>query len=79
MTPSDHKLTGQQQVVLDYLMRGRTLTNKVALTCLGVGSLSSRIAELRKMGFEIVDSFEEDQLTGRLFKKYNIGAHSVPG
>lgn len=69
---TEHKLTQQQQVVMDYLSRGRTLTNKVALTCLGVGSLSSRIAELRRMGYVIVDAFEEDRLTGRLFKKYNL-------
>lgn len=72
--PSEKKLTAQQQVVLDYLTMGRTLTNKVALTCLGVGSLSSRVAELRKLGYQITTSFEEDRLTGRNFKKYNIEA-----
>ena len=70
----DVKLTTQQQIVVDYLKRGRTLTNKVALTCLGVGSLSSRVAELRRLGFKITDSHETDQLTGRLFKKYNMDA-----
>lgn len=65
-------LTGQQRVVIEYLERGRTLTNKVALTCLGVGSLSSRIAELRRMGYRIVDALEQDPLTGRNFKKYNL-------
>lgn len=71
---ADKKLTSQQQIVLDYLQMGRTLTNKVALTCLGVGSLSSRVAELRKLGYQIEISFEEDRLTGRNFKKYNIAA-----
>lgn len=66
------KLTGSQQVVIDYLKKGRTLTNKVALTCLGVGSLSSRIAELRRLGYPITDALEEDTLTGRNFKKYRL-------
>lgn len=68
----EHVLTPQQQVVIDYLQRGRTLTNKVALTCLGVGSLSSRVAELRRLGYQITTALEEDALTGRYFKKYNL-------
>lgn len=68
------KLTAQQKVVADYLKAGKTLTNKVALTCLGVGSLSSRIAELRRLGFKITDSRADDPLTGRWYTKYNIEA-----
>ncbi len=67
-------LTPQQETVLSYLKKGRTLTNKVALTCLGVGSLSSRISELRRLGYDIETEHEEDALTGRLFKKYNLNA-----
>lgn len=43
-------LSEQAQLVLDTLKSGRSLTNMVALTALGVGSLTSRIAELRKAG-----------------------------
>lgn len=68
----DMMLTPQQKVVLDYLRPGRTLTNKVALTCLNVGSLSSRVAELRRLGYDIATRIEEDAQTGRHFKKYNL-------
>jgi hypothetical protein len=64
-------LTEQQGIVIDYLKRGSTLTNKVALTCLGVGSLSSRVAELRRMGFNIVDRMDVDR-DGRRFRKYDL-------
>lgn len=64
-----NKLSTQQQIVWDYLKAGRTLTNTVALTCLGVGSLSSRIAELRKLGFPITDSDGVDRFERR-YKKY---------
>lgn len=71
-------LTEQQGIVLDYLMRGSTLTNKVAITCLGVGSLSSRVAELRRMGHRIVDRIDTDR-DGRSFKKYDIEAAQAEG
>lgn len=64
-------LTTQQGIVLDYLKRGSTLTNTVALTCLGIGSLSSRIAELRRLGHKIVDRTDTDGF-GRKFKKYDL-------
>lgn len=68
--PAD--LSTQQKVVFDYLAKGRTLTNVVALSCLGVGSLSSRIAELRKLGVPITDSTDVDRFERR-FKKYRYG------
>lgn len=70
------KLTAQQQIVLDQLNAGRSLTNIVALTCHGVGSLSSRIAELRKLGHKIVDRTETDQFE-RQYKVYSIEAAKV--
>lgn len=70
------KLTAQQQIVLDQLNAGRSLTNIVALTCHGVGSLSSRIAELRKLGHKIVDRMETDQFE-RQYKVYSIEAAKV--
>lgn len=65
------KLTTQQKLIIDYLSKGRTLTNKVALTCLGIGSLSSRISELRRAGFDILVEDEEDH-NGQTFRKYNL-------
>lgn len=68
-------LTTQQKLIVDYLMQGRTLTNMVAMTCLGVGSLTSRIAELRKLGYDIEDTMDTtSDPHGRAFKKYWIAA-----
>lgn len=68
--------TQQQQVVMDQLNAGRSLTNLVAITCHGVSSLSSRIAELRKMGEQIDDRMETDQFE-RQYKVYFIKAAKV--
>lgn len=57
--------------MLSYLRRGSSLTNIVALTCLGVGSLSSRVAELRALGYTISDTEEVDRFQRR-YKKYFI-------
>lgn len=65
------ELSPQEQLVLDYLMSGRALTNLVAMANLGVGSLSSRIAALRKLGHEVEDAWSHDHF-GRSFKKYFI-------
>lgn len=46
-------LSPQAHMVLEYLRAGRGLSNLIALNVLQVGSLSSRIAELRKKGFDI--------------------------
>lgn len=65
------ELTPQQQRIMDYLADGKTLTNTVALTCLGIGSLSSRIAELRKLGHEIEMEMDTGY-DGRSYKKYKL-------
>ncbi len=74
---SEKELTPQQKAVVDYLEMGRTLTNVVAITCLGVGSLSSRVAELRRMGYDIEDEYEKGR-DERLFKKYKLRMKDVP-
>lgn len=66
-----NKLTTQQQRVMDYLEAGHTLTNMVALTALGVGSLSSRVAELRKIGYPILTRTAESH-DSRKFLKYDL-------
>lgn len=60
-----------QSVVLKYLQEGRTLTQQVALACLGVGSLTSRIAELRKQGYEIDGIWRTDRFNRR-YKAYKL-------
>jgi hypothetical protein len=66
-------LTAQQRIVYDQLMKGRSLTNLVAITCHGVASLSSRVAEMRKLGLRIGDRWDTDQYE-RQYKVYFIEA-----
>jgi hypothetical protein len=76
MVTRELNLTTQQSIIYDYMMKGRSLSNHAAIAFLGVGSLSSRIAELRGMGLAIVDRRETDQF-GRQFKVYYIPAAKV--
>lgn len=72
------RLTPQQQLILDYLGAGRTLTTKVAITSLGIMSVSSRVAELRAMGHKITDYTATDHFE-RQYKKYLlVGAGGEP-
>jgi hypothetical protein len=64
-------LSEQVRLVHEYLLTGRKLTNLVALTNLGVGSLSSRIAELRGMGVRILDEWKKDH-GGKRYKAYRL-------
>lgn len=72
MSTAQIKMTPQQELVYNYLKSGSTLTNKVALTCLNVGSLTSRISELRKLGIKI-DTRVSRGADGRSYKKYDLG------
>lgn len=60
-----------QRTVYDYLVSGRKLTRQIADTNLGVGSVSSRIAELRRKGLEIEEDWAEDHFNRR-YKRYFI-------
>lgn len=53
-------LSPQAHMVLEYLRSGRGLSNLIALNVLGVGSLSSRVAELRKKGFDIAGDWRRE-------------------
>ncbi len=64
-------LSPQQKRVYDYLFAGHTLTTAVAEPILKVGSLSSRIAELRKLGASIAARAERG-FDGRMFYKYDL-------
>ncbi|MCW2317110.1 hypothetical protein M2322_002664 [Rhodoblastus acidophilus] len=68
-------LSQQQQLVLEYLQSGRALTNLIAISNLGVGSLSSRIAELRAMGTAITGTPKYD-FNGRRYMSYTLDGAS---
>lgn len=63
------KLNPQESLVYEYLQKGKTLTNMIAIVSLGVGSLTARIAALRKMGLEVMDEWAEDHFEKR-YKRY---------
>jgi hypothetical protein len=75
-TPSTHdfdpELTAQAKLVLAYLNERRTLTPMIAMISLGVGSLTARIAELRKAGYDIGDEWVKDHFNRR-YKTYWLG------
>lgn len=59
----------QQRLVYDYLMSGRRLTRQVAINTLGVQEVTTRIAELRKLGLDIKDEWRRDFADTR-YKSY---------
>ena len=62
--------TPQQRLIVDYLDAGKTLTNKTAIMCLGIGSLSSRMAELKRKGYEFETEREYDERDDTHYLKY---------
>ena len=77
-TPTN-KMSPQSALILDYLKSGRALTPMVALVSLGVASLTSRVAELRKLKdasgkrlYVINDKWDKDHFKRR-YKKYWMG------
>ena len=71
-------LSPQDRLVYDYLMSGRALTSLVAMVNLGVGSLTARIATLRRIGLQIMDEWAEDHFKRR-YKKYQIDKETTDG
>jgi hypothetical protein len=61
-------LSPQTKLVLEYLTSGRELTGMIAMMTLGVVSLTSRVAELRKAGFKIDGKWSEDHFKRRYMK-----------
>lgn len=59
-------------MVLEYLRSGRGLSNLIALNVLGVGSLSSRVAELRKKGFDIHGDRRIEPANNRTYVVYKL-------
>lgn len=74
--PTHHKpsdsMSQQCFLVLEFLRSGKTLTNLIALTTLGIGSLSSRVAELRKRGYDIDGEIDHNPSTGKAYMKYRL-------
>ena len=64
-------LSEQQRRVYDVLVQGKGLSNIIALASHGIGSLSSRIAELRRKGLEIVSEYKKDTM-GKTYAVYRI-------
>lgn len=69
LPPEDGSMPLQQRIVLEYLFSGRRLTNNHAITSLGIGSLTSRVAELRKKGWAIQAETKKD-FWGAPYKSY---------
>ena len=64
-------LSPQAYKVLEYLQSGRGLSNIIAISTLGVGSLSSRISELIRRGYSIEKGSRRDP-NGRRFTVYKL-------
>lgn len=64
-----YNLSPQQRTVYDYLMTGRQLTRQVAINTLNIQEVTTRIAELRKLGLDIKSEFKKD-FGGTRYKTY---------
>ena len=67
-TPPRNLASTQRELLKSYLEQGHKVSNVLALH-LGIGSLSSRIAELRSENYPVVSEWREDHM-GRRFKVY---------
>lgn len=72
------ELSDQQRRVYEHLKSGKGLSNLIALASLGVGSLSSRISELRRMGVVISSSTRTDPVNGRKYSVYRMADITTP-
>lgn len=69
-------MSPQATQVLAYLKSGKGLSNLIALNTLGIGSLSSRIAELKAMGHDITSgSRVAPAPSNRRFTVYYLTKH----
>ncbi len=76
--PPAEALSPQNQIVLAYLQRRGPLTNLLALTVIGIGSLSKRIAELVALGYPIVKE-QGEGFPGNRYVRYSWGGEVVEG
>jgi len=69
----------QLALVLEYLASGRGLSGLIAHTVLGVTSLTTRVAELRKLGIPIRGDWHRDH-SGKRFMVYHYAPNEeAPG
>lgn len=68
-------LSPQARKVLDFLATGKGLSNLIAISTLGVGSLSSRISELTRRGYEFEKVSHEHPTNGKRFTVYKLVAY----
>ena len=70
-------LSPQNKTLLTYLEGGRHITQLIALSNLGLGSLTSRVSQLRKallehdLPYEIAGDWKED-FSGQSYKSYSL-------
>lgn len=69
--PGQEPITPQALQVLNYLRADRTLTQLLAMN-VGIANLTTRIAELRKLGWDIRGLWKKDT-EGRRYKSYRLG------
>lgn len=67
------RLTPQCVLILEHLMKGRSITQRSALLDFGVMALPRRIADLREHGYNIVSVLESNKLTGQRYVRYYLG------
>lgn len=72
-----NKLPPNTQLVYNQLVAGRTLTQLIAMTNLGVQSLTKRISELRAGGLVVSDVWKRDHLNRR-YKAYWVEPEDIP-
>lgn len=70
-SPKLEDLSPNNRLLVEYMQAGRTLTNNVAVNSLKVGSLTSRVAELRRLGWPVVSRWKTD-FHGRRYKTYGL-------
>jgi len=58
-------LSPQNGLIVAYLLAGRKLSNQIALVNLGIASVTSRVAELRKLGYRIDSVDRRDHFNNR--------------
>lgn len=69
-------LSPQNHLLVSYMLAGRKLTNQIALVNLGVASVTSRIAELKGLGYSIAKEERKDHFGSR-YVEYSMTADAA--
>lgn len=65
-------MSHQAWAVLEYLKSGKGLSNLLAITALGFGSLSSRISELKRAGYDITATSAKNPTNQKRYSIYRL-------